>query len=149
MRKELEDIYEKLFQNYPYDLSAPHGIHYYGGREDISRLIHKQILNEEDEYQRRNENTNNFVHLRSDAKYFLMIIFYQMIAIPLQHPDLRELRPELLEKYISDDIRALLSNGYNLKQTAEVKEVTAHTLLAAMDTNWESLNISNVKLWNP
>ena len=150
MRKELADIYENLFLDYPYSLREGYRPFFYD-RLNISKLIHRRIVIEEDRFIRdggQYSNSDN-VELRSDAKYFLMLIFYQMVALPLQHPNIaRDIEPEILADYITRDITLLMRYSYEIKVGAEVKEVTAHTILTAIDQKWEVLNISNFKLWN-
>lgn len=73
-----------------------------------------------------------------------------MVELPLR----LELRQTIvqgistLDEDILHDIRYLINEGFKVKANADVKEITAHTILTIMDRNWASLSISKFELWN-
>jgi ribulose bisphosphate carboxylase small subunit len=80
----------------------------------------------------------------------MAIIFYQMLQLPLRlkntTTDVKGI--STLDEDILHDIRYLLKKGFIVKSDADVKEITAHTILTLMDVNWNNLHISKFELWN-
>ena len=143
MRKQLEAVYENLYDSYyfgfppsqPFNLALINSI-----RNEISEV--EQVQSE--------DNAFNRITIRSDAKYFLSVIFHQMVGLPLQLENRREIVEGIatLERDILHDIRYLLDEGYRRKEKAEIKEITAHTILTVMDEKWTALRIAKFELWN-
>lgn len=141
MRTELEDIYDRLFVDYIFEnINRPRIRTATDLEYSIIEIISRELQRAEDSF-------IDEVKLRSDAKLFTLIIFHQMVAIPL----LIELEPENIKNiqgYIRDDVKDLIGYAREEKEGSEMREITAHTVLSLIDENWNTLNISREKWWN-
>jgi len=141
MRPELENIYEGLYDNYPDRNRYP-----YGEQFQFIRTIQKEI----DYHSRRLAETDNKrgIILRSDAKLFLLVVFFEIIVVPIssvqERPDAAS-----FQRDIRNDIATIIAACMEPERSSnESTEITAHTVLTVVDDIWGSLNISSVKLWN-
>jgi hypothetical protein len=150
MRDELKRIYENLYT----DFSDTGGYWVLDGLHrrsilDIPRdqgvmgTIKASIL----EFESEGSPLNSQVEIRADAKFFISLIFYSMVYLPIREENFAS-NNKNVEDYIKKDVRFLLTEAIDQKRFAEVKEVTAHTILSLLDQKWEMLNISKGELWN-
>ncbi|MCX2745324.1 hypothetical protein OO013_15710 [Mangrovivirga sp. M17] len=145
MRKELENIYNDFYEGYPFFgriLYTPEKKMYVGSElgNSIIQII-KQELKQSEKFKVGN------VTIRPDAKLFTLIIFHQMVAIPILS-DKKSVNTENINSFIKSDINDLMNFAKEEKQNSQVKEVTAHTILSLIDKHWDSLNISKQEWWN-
>jgi|GEM_PF-2168416 len=139
MRPELKIIYENLFSNY---ITYPLDIFPYRLTTEQDSDIITTITNELD----RIEKLHSEVEIRPDAKFFILVIYHQMIAIPLLNEGKQKINS--LKEYIREDIKNLLDKAYEQKHSSDPKEISAHTILNVMDAQWNNLNLAKNEWWN-
>jgi hypothetical protein len=152
MRQELENAYNRLYDAYndPVLFQLPFSI--YSTLNDLP--IRTAMDRVELEFSSGQNNNFNQASLRPDAKYFIVLIFTQMVAAPLVLENLSPVyspeAPDIsdLAAGIEKDVEFLLRLGYERKRNATDKEVTAHTILTLIDENWDKLYIAKFELWN-
>jgi hypothetical protein len=81
--------------------------------------------------------------LRPDARYFLVINLYQMIALPFEHPD-APTRPHDIVRELRADAKAILGEA---RGDAGTGEVTGHDVASAVPKVWQQLRTAKWELW--
>jgi len=145
MRTELENIYEQLFNSYDqgyYSENFTFKVDFY---TQITGRIKKEIERLETEF--KADWFHEQIKIRADAKLFLLLVFHQVIAVPIASESAGSNR-ELLTGHIESDVAAILRSAYAEKKSALVKEITAHTILSTVDRLWSNLKISDALFWN-
>jgi len=111
------------------------------------------------------------LHLRPDARYFLLLNLYCMIGLPIylrriemydadhetgvnsQSPDITN--SELLEA-IEKDVSTLLKTAAEISSSqdssepieiSDTKEISGHAVLQAVDRNWSKLRVNKYAVW--
>lgn len=149
MRESIEKIYDDLFNDY---LSGNR----YSDRYIRKRLRNPKLLDSErnslrtikNQIEKVGNQLPKGIRLRADAKFFMTIIFQQMIALPLLEEENNEIINQL-EKYISDDLSYLVNQSFQYKMLKQDSlEISAHTILTIMDRDWKKMNIAKFSLWN-
>lgn len=86
-----------------------------------------------------------WIQLRPDAKHFLLINFYEMILLPLSHPDNPlPVREEEVRDAILHDVRAIVNKAGAQRQS---EEITGSDILKATAELLDSLRISEFRFW--
>jgi hypothetical protein len=80
--------------------------------------------------------------IRPDAKYFLFVNLMQMVMIPLQLRERRNL----------DDVRSLLRPDVGLvvrdaARRTRGEEISGHIMLESVAANWKNLKLSDLRIW--
>jgi hypothetical protein len=151
MRERIEKIYDNLYKDYldylfdnrypeRYILNLARNPRAFDQERNILRLIKNEINN-------AGERLPQPIRLRPDAKFFIMVIFHQMIAIPLIDEGNDNFTNQM-ENYITADLKLLINQSIEFKKNDKVREITAHTILTVMDRDWKKMNISKFDLWN-
>lgn len=144
MRQELKDVYKKFFFNYvtmPRDIIQPLYFERNIVQEyNVIRIIQQELERVRDLYL-------NEVEIRSDANLFVLIIYHQMVALPLII-EKRDINIDSLEENIRMDIKNLFKSAYELKRYENEKEISAHTILSLLNSQWSKLNIAKNEWWN-
>lgn len=85
--------------------------------------------------------------LRPDAKVFLLSNFFDMILLPLSHPDspFRDGEAKLISA-VSEDIRTIVRAA---SQNREGDETTAADILKATGENLGELQVNSFRFWGP
>lgn len=83
------------------------------------------------------------IKIRPDVKYFLIINFFHMVALPLtiQSEDFSATYKEHLEK----DIAIILTEA--IHNATERKEITTTDIIKALPIVWENLGLNQIKVW--
>jgi hypothetical protein len=81
------------------------------------------------------------VYLREDAKYFLLINFAQMVAVPLRESvDRNRLTHDL-----KHDTNLLLESAASARK--DRNEISGHDLVDALSKNWAELEVMKFDFW--
>jgi len=152
IREEYKLLYESglfsrrsLFASFisPQTLRSPQG---WSEKMSISREFSRdsiEVRRTLDEVEKRLQQTGQV--LRSDAKFFLLINFMQMVAMPLrftQRVETRELR-DLLR----NDIGFLVDRAIEVGGPRAKKDISAHAVIDALSRYWPNLKLSRFRLW--
>jgi hypothetical protein len=93
------------------------------------------------------------MRLRSDAKFFLMVNFHQMIIRPLiDHPPFKKsdsnIPPEDLRIAIEEDINSIVKGSIiNTNEFKGGEGVSGHEIMKSIDQLWSSLKTTKFELW--
>jgi hypothetical protein len=137
MKKEFYETYEVLYNEFIFEgylkpeRKTPD--EYY-----ILRIIRKTI----------NEIATE-KHLRSDAKYFLIVNFHFLVVKPLckQKPRGRYLLEELypsLEEDIKNDIILIIKSA---DEESKDQEISGHQIMQSIDKLWKKLKTTSFEIW--
>lgn len=139
MRKSLELIYADFFEEYHRPPTFNRWKIFFDEEEyNIAQSIKRELKKIEKKFPD--------VTIRSDAKLFVLVIFHQIVSMPLLAED-KNIDYEILESSISKDIQGLMGQAIeNLSPRGG--EISAHTVLSLIDRQWNSLNISRHDWWN-
>lgn len=157
MKYEYSIIYEQLFDYYE------DGGLFYKINPDYSRLLQNAYYEFKDFNLRRqlfserikkiitNFEYENKFPLRSDAKFFLVSTFDNMIIKPiilyyLEHnkSDIGNIESEL-NKIIDNDIILILNNSLKNKKVDE--KISGHQIMSSVDNLWGEMLSSKVEIW--
>jgi len=83
------------------------------------------------------------IKLRADAKYLLLVNFWQMIVIPIQMARKSEIKN--IQDIVSNDISVLLEEASRNCKSGD--EISGHAIINALSRSWKNLKVSNAKLW--
>jgi len=87
--------------------------------------------------------TQRRIRLRPDAKFFLFVNLWQMVALPIQLAG--RVQASEIEGILSHDINLLLNEASS--ETKEGEEVSGHAVLDAFSRSWKRLSLSEFGLW--
>jgi hypothetical protein len=82
------------------------------------------------------------VHLRSDAKYMLLVNFADIVVRPIL---LHDAESAYTVDDMKDDVHLLATKAVNLR--ASDGDVSAHQMIDALSKNWNELKLTKVQLW--
>ena len=85
--------------------------------------------------------------LRTDAKYFLLVNFNNMIIKPILHQILsgdKELSEILINDLIKTDIKTILKNSLEIRKE---EKISGHDIMKSIDVLWPTLNSTKIELW--
>jgi hypothetical protein len=87
------------------------------------------------------------VRLRSDAQYLLAVLLLQMVVMPIAIA-----RPSMNDEVwnsLVHDVETLISTFASTAAAGqtEPEEVSGHTMLDAISSNWASLRTTRFRLW--
>lgn len=82
--------------------------------------------------------------IRSDAKYFLLINLFYMVAVPLTLHKPEKFSPAYKEN-IRKDVELILAEASKL--APKKREITTTDIVAILPNVWENLGLNNIKIW--
>ncbi|MGE8514423.1 MAG: hypothetical protein ACN6N7_17105 [Chryseobacterium culicis] len=161
MKDEYNKIYEQLFDYYE------EGDLFYKINPDYSKVLQniyyefkdynlrRQIFSERVKRNIMDFEYQNKFPLRSDAKFFLVSTFDNMIVKPILQNYLEKNRlgtnnyysdfeSELFE-IIDYDIKLILNNSLNKRQGEE--KISGHQIIRSVDNLWGEMKSSKIEIW--
>jgi len=84
---------------------------------------------------------------RTDAKYFLLVNFNNMIVKPLLYQVLKgdtELSEIQINDLIKTDIKTILRHSLEIKKE---DKISGHEIMKSIDLLWPTLNSTKIELW--
>jgi hypothetical protein len=81
------------------------------------------------------------VHVREDARFFMLLNFTEMIAHPLE----AKIETAVLQRAVDQDVRLLLTAAASHDPTAE--EISGHAIVDALSWTWAQLHVMKWDLW--
>ncbi|WP_343640719.1 hypothetical protein [Chryseobacterium sp.] len=161
MKDEYDKIYEQLFDYYE------EGDLFYKINPDYSKVLQyiyyefkdynlrRQIFSERVKRNIMDFEYQNKFPLRSDAKFFLVSTFDNMIIKPILQNYLEKNRlgtnnyysdfeSELFE-IIDYDIKLILNNSLNKRQGEE--KISGHQIIRSVDNLWGEMKSSKIEIW--
>jgi hypothetical protein len=135
LRERYQDLFERMGSIRPF------------GRLRPAKDIRDAILTAEETEEAR---------LREDARWFLLVNFYELIFRPLSGRMSAAERERLLEavrKDVHTIVRAAVDRRAKESTTAEIEgqsrdaELSAHDIIAAIDSRWGNLQTAAQDLW--
>lgn len=140
MKEEIKEIYRDLYEEFGPGLFF--GYKYYAGRLRPVRRI-KEIIDKEI------DRLDLFDCVRPDAKYFLLINMFEMVARPVKHPKYPNyIEDTSLMEYIASDVHAILSEiSHDPRRFQMSKEISGHDILNKIAKLWDSLKVNQLEIW--
>jgi hypothetical protein len=111
---------------------------FYIRQELVIELMKREIL--DFEIQRK-------FPFRSDAKYFLITNFNNMIIKPILYQILendKEISEDILREYITSDIKTIMYNSLEIRKE---ELISGHDILKSIDSLWPQLQSTKMELW--
>lgn len=84
---------------------------------------------------------------RSDAKYFLITNFNNMIIKPILFQILdndKEISEDMLREFVIADIKTIMRNSIKIKKE---DKVSGHEIMISIDSLWPELQSTRMELW--
>jgi len=143
MKREFSNIYDNLYVDYVFNYNQSR--RYYYEREEINfiRIIRGSI-----------ERSDRKQDLRSDAKYFLLVNFHQLVVLPVVEHNFypirdKEINSINLEEAIISDIDLIINESINSKKENDNQEeqVSGHQIMNTINEIWRNLKTTRIDIW--
>lgn len=137
MNIEYYRAYENLYADYVYEERHPFRP-YFPYEYDLIRTIRRAI----------DRNSDPLENFRSDARYFLLVNFHQMIIRPLL--EVRPYSNPILDpidffQAINDDVGTVIQNAR--ENASYGGEITGHSMMQSINNLWPQLRTTKFEIW--
>jgi len=165
MHREFEDLYQTLYDEF----SLNRGWYPRVFRPMFDDLTPRQIRAMVNDTRRAidAEVASRGVPLRTDAKYFLLVNFVEMVLLPISIVRAQGLykqgeniiTEEQMRNDLQNDVREILNEAVSKKQTQveelswaerdkpEHREITSHDVLDAIGSAWNKIKFNEYLYW--
>jgi hypothetical protein len=139
MTAEYSEIYNNLFYDYLQSVRPTDSR--FGFRETEYSLIRA--------LRRSIERADTYNNLRSDAKYFLLVNFHQLIIRPLiesgrNKRPISEKQSFVYEDDIQADVEMIVSSA---ARNADLDGISGHQIMRTVDSLWGQLRTAKFEIW--
>lgn len=142
MKTEYERIYEDLYEEYHILQAEFERSSFFPfipmSRRGRNRLI--RVVIDACEYAMSSTETRD--HMRSDAKYLLLINLHQMIASPIAISG--EMGTKEIGEMLRHDAEAIINTA---KRYSNEREISGHTIISSISNIWQELKSSRLEIW--
>jgi hypothetical protein len=165
MHQEFKDLYQKLYEEFsafrwPYPAVL---------QPVFDLLTTEQVWTMVDDTRKAIDDAeaNESVKLRSDAKYFLLLNFVEMVLLPisivrekgLYEPGAKIVTEGQMREDLKTDIGQIIKEAINKRDTEvealpwnerdkqEYREITGHNVIDAISEAWEKIKYNEYLYW--
>lgn len=157
MKKSYYQAYNSVIKNYNRSLQylRSEKLDFYLDINSVFRDTEISIINAiqsriEDIYIDSKKNIG--IVIRPDALHFIIVNFHQLVILPIfveysQREILDSKEVSKVMDCVVKDFNLIIKSAMQIAKYKGSKEVSSHTIIEALHTNWKNLESSKIEIW--